>query len=285
MREFIAACVQIAAAPNALGENLEKVCAWHEKAVRECEAKLVVFPETVTTGFNPNMSAKELHALVPKDLESWLRPLRRLAKATRSHCVLPTYERARRAGAVYNSAFLIGDTGEIVGVYRKTHPFPTEDARNGGWTTPGRVIPVFRTKLGVIGIIICFDGDFPELVRAEALQGAEVIARPSALLRHFEIWDLTNRTRAYENNVWMAATNAVGSDAKGSLYFGHSMIVSPEANKLALARSGEEIVYALLAPRLLGRGTKGSPVPFLVDHLGSRNVESYRPHLFRRRPA
>ncbi|HNW92464.1 MAG TPA: carbon-nitrogen hydrolase family protein [bacterium] len=281
MQDFIAASVQITPVPNAFNENLAKVCAWHEQAVRASGAKLVVFPESITSGFNPAMRAKDFYPLIPRDLAAYLRPLRRLCQATRSFCVLPTYERAPRAGVVYNSALLIGDTGRILGTYRKTHPFPTEHVRNGGWTTPGSDIPVFRTRLGVIGIIICYDGDFPELIRAEAVQGAEVIARPSALLRHYEIWEMSNRMRAYENNVFMVAANAVGSDAKGSHYYGHSMIVSPAADKLALARSGEEIVYAQLAPRALGRGTAGSPVPFLVDHLGDRNLASYRPHLLR----
>ncbi len=282
MQDFIAASVQISVTPNAFDANLEKVCAWHEKAVRESGAKLVVFPESVTSGFNPAMPAKDFYPLIPRDLGTYLQPLRRLCKATRSFCVLPTYERGPRAGVVLNSALLLGDGGKVLGRYRKTHPFPTEHVRHGGWTTPGTAIPVFRTKLGVIGLIICYDGDFPELLRAEAVQGAEFIARPSALLRHFEIWEMSNRMRAYENNVYLVAANAVGTDAKGGLYYGHSMIVSPAAEKLALARSGEEIVYALLAPGRLGRGTAGYPVPFLVDHLGDRNLASYRPHLLRR---
>ncbi|HNW92001.1 MAG TPA: carbon-nitrogen hydrolase family protein [bacterium] len=279
MREFIAASVQITVQPHAFRENLEKICAWHEQAVRECHAELVVFPESVTSGFHPAMSARAFRRLIPKDLDTYLRPLCRLTRATRSYCVLSTYERGRGPGQVYNSALLIGADGGIVGTYRKTHPFPTEQVRRGGWTTPGRQAPVFATGLGTIGIIICYDGDFPELTRALAVQGAEIIARPSAFLRNFEIWDMTNRARAYENNLYMVAANAIGSDAAGNQYYGHSMIVSPAADKLALARSGEEIIYARLAPRLLGRGTARSRVPRIVDHLGDRNVASYHPHL------
>lgn len=281
MREFIAASVQITVQPLAFRDNLEKLCLWHERAVRECHASLVVFPESVTSGFHPALSARAFYQRIPKDMAGYLRPLRRLAKATRSYCVLPTYERGRSAGRVYNSALLIGETGDIIGVYRKTHPFPTESARRGGWTTPGHTIPVFRTALGVIGMIICYDGDFPELTRALAVQGAEIVARPAAFLRNFEIWDLTNRARAYENNLYMVAANAVGTDAAGNQYYGHSMIVSPAAEKLALARGGEEIIYARLAPRLLQRGTAHCPLPRLVDHLGDRNVDSYRPYLLR----
>ena len=66
--------------------------------------------------------------------------------------------------------------------------------------------------------------------------GAEVIVRPSALLRSFEIWDLTDRARAYDNHVYIVACNAVGADAGANYYFGHSMIVDPIAHSLAQAR-------------------------------------------------
>ena len=67
---------------------------------------------------------------------------------------------------------------------------------------------VIHTPLASIGIAICYDGDFPELFRAMAIMGAEVICRPSMLTRSFEIWELTNRARAYDNHVYMVAATA-----------------------------------------------------------------------------
>ena len=92
---------------------------------------------------------------------------------------------------VYNSSALIGPDGALLGVYRKTHPFCTEirDPRRLG--DPGRQVTVVDTELGRIGMIICFDGDYPELTRIQAVQGAEVICRPSALLRSADLWELT----------------------------------------------------------------------------------------------
>jgi len=96
---------------------------------------------------------------------------------------------------IYNSAILIGPDGEIVGIYDKTHPFPLERRDCGGWVTVGNRADVFETSLGSIGMIICYDGDFPELSRLLAVKGAEVIVRPSALLRSFDIWYITNAAR------------------------------------------------------------------------------------------
>ena len=54
------------------------------------------------------------------------------------HVVLGTYERGPERGVVYNAAVLIGPAGDVLGVYRKTHPFCTEMRHRGGWVTPGR---------------------------------------------------------------------------------------------------------------------------------------------------
>jgi len=193
--------------------------------------------------------------------------------------VWPSYRRGPERGIVYNSAILIGPAGEIIGTYDKTHPFPLERADCGGWVTVGNRADVFETALGSIGLIICYDGDFPELSRLLAVKGAEVILRPSALLRSFDIWHITNAARAYDNHVYVVATNAVGPDAGGSYYFGHSMIVNPIAWRLAQARGGEEIIAAKLDPDPLRYVTWGSTSPQIFDHLQDRNLELYKESL------
>ena len=132
-----------------------------------------------------------------------------------------------------------------------THLFPVERQAAGGWSTPGVEPVVVETPLAAIGITICYDGDFPELYRCEAVHGAEVIVRPSARLRSFEIWEMTNKARAYDNHVYIAACNAIGPDAGGHYYFGHSMIISPIAQTLALpahAAALAALPAAALAP-------------------------------------
>ncbi|MEA3339356.1 MAG: nitrilase-related carbon-nitrogen hydrolase, partial [Chloroflexota bacterium] len=64
MKEFVAACVQIAVTPNDVQGNIDKGIAWLEKAVREYEAELVLFPETVTTTFVTGLEREELWDLV-----------------------------------------------------------------------------------------------------------------------------------------------------------------------------------------------------------------------------
>jgi len=275
MKEFVAACVQIAVVPNDVQANVDKGVAWLETAVKEFGAELVVFPETVTTSFVTGLDANGLWDLVD---EAPGRITHDVQTATRSlgvHVVWPTYRRGPQRGVVYNSSILIGPDGEIIGIYDKTHPFPLERCNCGGWVTVGNRADVFETALGSIGMIICYDGDFPELSRLLAVKGAEVITRPSALLRSYDIWYITNCARAYDNHVYVVATNSVGPDAGGSYYFGHSMIVTPIAWRLAQARGGEEIVAAKLDPDPLRYVTWGSKSPQVFDHLQDRNLELY----------
>jgi beta-ureidopropionase len=275
VKEFIAACVQIAVAPNDVQANVDKGVAWLETAVREYGAELVVFPETVTTSFVTGLDANGLWDLVDEAPGRITRDVQAAAKSLGVHVVWPTYRRGPERGVVYNSAILIGPDGEIIGTYDKTHPFPLERCDCGGWATVGNRADVFETALGTIGMIICYDGDFPELSRLLAVKGAEVIVRPSALLRSYDIWYITNCARAYDNHVYVVATNSVGPDAGGSFYFGHSMIVTPIAWRLAQARGGEEIIAAKLDPDPLRYVTWGSKSPQVFDHLQDRNLELY----------
>ncbi|NLG35353.1 MAG: carbon-nitrogen hydrolase family protein [Lentisphaerae bacterium] len=278
-RHIVVAGAQFAVVPNDISSNLYRCIYFLRRAKEDTGARLLVFPESITTGFNPAMDARELYDMLP-DTDDMLSPVQRACRDLRIHCVLPTYERGSEPGVVYNSAFLIDSRGRNLGAYRKTHLFPTERIGNKGWTTPGNDYPVFETEIGTIGIHICYDGDFPEISRILAVKGAQIICRPSALLRNFEIWEASNKMRAYENHVHHIAVNAIGSDAAHTTYFGHSMIVSPVAQTLALARAVDDLIYAELDPDPFHRISYGSDAPMLFDHLEDRNVASYTQDLF-----
>jgi deaminated glutathione amidase len=282
MREFVAAAVQLAPARGPL--TAASLVANAERAVeltRQCHAatgaELIVLPESVTTGFTPGIDTEQLWDLVSELPGPVLQPYADVAAELGTHLVLGTYERGPERGVVYNAAVVLSPAGELLGVYRKTHPFGSERADRGGWVTPGEDILVVETPLGRIGVIICFDGDYPELARITALAGAEVICRPSALLRSADIWELTNRARAYDNHVYLIGSNATGIDPGGVIYFGNSMIVTPIAEVVAKASSHECWVSARLDPDTAMRSmTPGSSVPQTFDHLADRNLALIR---------
>ena len=276
MREFVAACVQIAITPNEVAANVAKGVTWLERAVREYQAELVVFPETVTTGYETGLTAEELWDLVDEAPGRITLDVQAAAKELGVYVVWPSYRRAGERGNVYNSAILIAPDGEIAGIYDKTHPAPWERRDGGGWALVGDRADVFKTSLGDIGMIICYDGDFPELSRLLAVKGAEIIVRVSALQRSYDIWYITNAARAYDNHVYLIASNLVGPDAKGNYGFGHSMIVNPIAWRLAQARGTQEIIAARLDPDPLRYITWGSHSPQNFDHLEDRNLDLYQ---------
>ena len=266
--------------PASIKSNVERCVELVERCVEATGAELVVLPESATTGFTPGVSAEELWELVDAVPGALTAPVQDVAARLGVHVVLGTYERGAEPPVVHNAAALIGPAGDVLATYRKTHLFCGEGRADGGWVTPGADVTVVSTPLGSIGLMICFDGDYPELARVMAVRGAEVICRPSALLRSADIWELTNRARAYDNHVFVVGANATGVDPAGVIYFGNSMIVSPIGEVVARAASHEGWVSARLDPSTALRSlTPGSNVPQRFDHLADRNLDFIRGHL------
>jgi deaminated glutathione amidase len=292
MHPFTAAAIQTAPAPGpltaaAIKANLHACTTLVEQCVDATGAELVVLPESATTGYTPGLDPAALWDLVSEVPGPVTEPLQDTAARLRTHIVVGTYERGEARGTVHNTAVLIGPTGAVLGTYRKTHVFYLEDRDQGGWVTRGDQAVVVDTELARIGLLICYDGDFPELARAEAVLGAEILCRPSALLRSADIWELTNRARAYDNHVFVVGANATGSDPAGMLYFGNSMIVTPVAEVVARAASHQGWCSAHLDPATaMATVTPGSNVPQRFDHLADRNLALVEHHLDDlRRPA
>jgi predicted amidohydrolase len=125
------------------------------------------------------------------------RTLGALAKKMHSYLVAGIIERDE--ATIYNTAVLVGRNGELVGKYRKTH-LPQAEVEGG--LTPGNDYPVFRTDFGKVGLLVCWDVQFPEPARALALAGAEMILLP--------IWggsETLARARAIENHVFLVTSS------------------------------------------------------------------------------
>jgi deaminated glutathione amidase len=282
MRAFTAAAVQLAPSPGpptrgTVAAGCASAADWVVRCVEATGAELVVLPETASTGFTTGLGPDALWDLVSTVPGAVTEPLQDAARRAGTHVVWGTYERGAERGVVHNTAVLIGPDGAVLGTYRKTQPFCSEDVARGGWVTPGDTVTVVETDLGRIGMAICFDGDFPELWRVQAVRGAEVIARPSALLRSADIAELTSRARAYDNHVYVIAANATGTDPAGVHHFGNSHIVDPTSHTLARAASHECWITARLDPATaMAALTPGSSVPQSFDHLAERNLALIR---------
>lgn len=113
----------------------------------------------------------------------------------------------RDGEAIYNTSVLIGRDGRLIGKYRKVC-LPREESDGG--ITPGQSYPVFRTDIGRIGMMICWDLQFPEVARELAAEGAEIICLP--------IWggnETLARARCIENGIYLVAS---GYDFRTAIY-------------------------------------------------------------------
>jgi 5-aminopentanamidase len=135
----------------------------------------------------------------------------------------------REGDALRNAAVLVGPDG-LIGSYRKTHlPFLGVDR----FVVPGDSLPVFDTPLGRIGIEICYDLRFPEVTRALALQGADLVAHPTNFPMAAKIQtELITVARAAENRVYLLTANRCGQE-RWAEFCGRSQIVDPFGTRLA----------------------------------------------------
>ena len=152
---------------------------------------------------------------------------------------------------LYNTCFVFDEEGNRIARHRKDHLFDIslQDGtyfRESDSFARGNDICVFDTSCGRMGVAICFDVRFPELIRAMALQGARLIVLPA----QFTVstgkahWETTMRARAMDNEIYFAAAAAARNPGKGYKCWGHSMVVGPFGDVRAQADESEQIVYA-----------------------------------------
>ncbi|MFH2069779.1 MAG: carbon-nitrogen hydrolase family protein [Elusimicrobiota bacterium] len=237
--------VQVSVEPNNIKKNTEKCISWAEKAFSRYYPDIIVFPETVSTGFNPGMNVRKLHALVSKNMETGLRQVRHFCRAKKVFMLWTTYEPAENKFRLFNTAFLINRTGEIEAKYRKVHIDDTEH-----WTLPGDKFETPEVSGIKVAIMTGTDGDYPEMYKFFASQDARVILKPSAIsseqMRNTEMWEVVQRAHAFINNVYVVSVNALGRDGIGRYYFGHSMIVNKSGDVAGSLKSNEGIIYAVI---------------------------------------
>lgn len=126
----------------------------------------------------------------------------------------------------YDTAVLIDREGQVAGKYRKTH-LPLAEVEDG--ETPGSEYPVFDTDFGRIGILICWDYFFPETARILRLKGAEIVFLPIAGDPSARHWDVTSRSRALDNGIYLVASVSEGADSR---------IIDPEGEVVAHTTNG-----------------------------------------------
>lgn len=156
-------------------------------------------------------------------------------------------------GCFYNTSFIFGPDGSLLGRHRKIHLFDVDlpgglRVRESATLKAGEDVNVVETELGNLGVAICYDIRFPELIRLLALGGAQVLVVPAAFnmttgLAH---WDLVFRTRAVDNQLYVVAVSPARDPGAAYVCYGHSMVVDPWGNKVAAAGEEETVLTAVI---------------------------------------
>ena len=235
-----------------------------ERAATEgCD--IIAFPELFLTG--PVRGHLDLAQSIPGEFTETFSSL---AKEHGMHIVMGTI--AEREGEkVYNTSVLLDDEGRIVGKYRKIKLWNGEKEH----VTPGGELPVFDTKLGKIGLLICWDLAFPELAKELALKGADFIFCPSYWLHGDKYGMLTSdaerravpthdtesifvktcsEARAIENELFFLYINGWGDvdlDGYRDRLIGSTRLAGPFYGTIAQAGEKEELITAEVDPGLL----------------------------------
>jgi N-carbamoylputrescine amidase len=164
--------------------------------------------------------------------------------------IVPVYEEDL-PGVYYNTAAVIDADGIYLGKFRKMH---IPHCNPGFWEKfyfrPGNLgYPVFDTKVGKIGVYICYDRHFPEGARCLALNGAEIVFNPSATVAGLSeyLWKLEQPAHAVANGYFVGAINRVGYEDPWRIgeFYGQSYFCDPRGQMLAVGRrDGDDVVVA-----------------------------------------
>jgi predicted amidohydrolase len=238
-------------------ENVKRICAFMDTACmvgswEGAPVKLVVLPEMALQGLIPNRpghratEAKFAMEIPGPETEE----LGRKAKEIGAYIAAELYmvRDVDFPDRYFNIGFIVGPNAEIVyrrykatsdayegGMLGNSNPHDVWDEfikRKGNGSVMDAIYPVARTEIGNIAIAICHEGVYPEIVRGLALNGAEIIIRPTLIEPSVMtgMWELQNRAHALFNQVYVVSPN-LGPEIRQDgglqdLFGGHSMIVN-----------------------------------------------------------
>ena len=248
------AIFQPEAAPSTPGQRLERLDA---ALAAEDGLDLIVCPELFLSGFGDPERIRR-HA-EPRDGPS----SEAAAAIARKHDVALVYGYPEAdGGKLYNAALYLSKSGERRANHRKRAlPTPYEE----GLFALGTEATLVTLDNGLkAGLLICYEAEIPEAVRACAVAGAELVIVPTALGVD---WRVVSRrvipARAFENGVFLAYANHAGQEGAMD-YIGDSVIVSPLGEDLARAGSSESLIAADIDPSILPAIRRR--LPYLRDY-------------------
>ncbi|MFD9219269.1 carbon-nitrogen hydrolase family protein [Streptomyces sp. NPDC060064] len=240
------ACLQAACGATGVQQFLERLRTAARRAADE-GAELLVTPE-VSIGGYPLQAGNLAEASGPVDGPQCAE----VSAIAREFGIAIVHGWPETDGPdVYNSARLVAPRGETLAVYRKAHLYGRAERT---LFTPGAEAVVQASFGGMtLGMLICYDVEFPEAVRAHALAGTDLLLVPTGLMRP---WEVVARTlvpaRAFESQLYIAYANWTG-DHGGLSFCGHTTVAAPNGTTYAITEDREDLLVVDIDPMVLKR--------------------------------
>jgi predicted amidohydrolase len=220
--------------------NLARLQARAREAA-QWDVELLVLPEMFLSGYN--IGAGVARNLAQASDGANAEQVAQIAQQS-GLAILYGYPELDEQGNVYNSVQLIDRTGTRLGNYRKTHLFG--DADRAMFSEGERAPAVFEFNGWKLGLLICYDLEFPENARRLAAAGAELILVPTAnMVPYGFIAEVTVRSRAFENQCYVAYANYCGKEMDFE-YCGLSSIAGADGQQIAKAGRDEALIVGTL---------------------------------------
>jgi predicted amidohydrolase len=232
-RDLLVGVAQWLATPGEPKQNLSVALGMIDSAASR-GVELLVLPELWSCGYDPeSLGADARHDAEP--LHG--RRTQKLADAARAHAmyvVAGSVPERSDDGRLYDTALVLDPRGELVARHRKAHLYPP--TREPSVFAPGDTLTTFdEPSLGRVGLVVGFDGDFPEVARTLALRGARLVVAPTAVaVETAAAWDLLHPALALTNSQWWVQANQAGSHSTSTL-LGASRIIAPTGTVVAQA--------------------------------------------------
>jgi predicted amidohydrolase len=209
-------------------------------------AGIAVFAELAFERFHPQQPAGADHLRLAEPVPGPLTDS--FAERARRHGVVIVVNLYERDGTrAYDCSPVIDADGRLLGRTRMIHITDYACFHETGYYTPGDTgAPVYRTKMGNIGVAICYDRHYPEYMRALAVAGADLVIVPQAgSVGEWPegLYEAEMRVAAFQNGYYVALCNRVGQEEKLT-FAGESFVCSPDGTVIARAKLGaDEILY------------------------------------------
>jgi len=230
-------------------ENLKQALALVDEAFATYKTvDMLVLPEYFYY-VTPRSEADDIGAYPNEIIEAFSER----AKANSSYIIAGTVANRKEDGKVYNTSVLFDRSGRVSGEYSKIHLFDALNAMGGtnesDMITAGEKLLVYDTDFGRIGVVICYDIRFPELMRTLALKGVRYLFVPAAFYSpRSDHWQDILRVTALHNSMYVTGVNLFGKLNDDNIFCGRSLISDPWGLPIAMASDKQNIIQAYVEP-------------------------------------